>query len=116
MSSIGGVGGGWPLPGGAANTIRTSQLDRGASVGGSEAAGGTQAPPTFDKLLNQFIDGVEETQKASELEARKVLLGQSDNLHQAMLASEESKIALQLLVEVRNKLVEGFQEVMRMQV
>lgn len=114
MSSIGGVGPAWHLPPGS-DPVRSSQLDRG-SAAGAATLGGTDSTPSFGKVLNQFIDGVDATQKASELETRKVLMGQSDNLHQAMLASEESKIALQLLVEVRNKLVEGFQEVMRMQV
>lgn len=94
---------------------------RGPEVDPSRLAGGQGAPeagraPQFGRILNQFIDSVNETQKTAEAETRKVLMGQTSNLHQAMLAGEESGIALRLMVEVRNKLVEGFQEVMRMQV
>ena len=37
-------------------------------------------------------------------------------LHQAMIAMEEANVSLQLMVEVRNKLLESYQELMRMQV
>lgn len=114
-SGIEGINGGgiaWPAP--------TIQHDRiGASgdapFGTQGIGGGTQAP-SFGKVLTQFVEGVNETQEAAAAESRKVLLGESTNIHQAMLAGEESKLAMTLLVEVRNKLVEGFQEVMRMQV
>lgn len=86
-------------------------------VGTATGAGADAARPAdFGKLLTQFIDGVNDTQKLAEMETRKVLLGETDNLHQAMIAGEQSSIAFRLMVEVRNKLVEGFQEVMRMQV
>lgn len=85
-------------------------------TGRAGGVGGANAPADFGKVLNSFVEGVNDTQKAAEIESRKVLMGESTNLHQAMLAGEESGIALRLMVEVRNKLVEGFQEVMRMQV
>jgi len=84
-------------------------------VGAAPSAGGVSGQ-SFGRILHQFVDGINDTQKTAEMETRKVLLGQSDNLHQAMIASEESGVAFRLMVEVRNKLVEGFQEVMRMQV
>ena len=42
--------------------------------------------------------------------------GETNNLHQAMIAMQEASVAFSLMVEMRNKLVEGYQEVMRMQV
>ena len=44
-----------------------------------------------------------------------VLSGQGVPLHQAVIASEEAAVSFQLMVEVRNKLLESFQELMRMQ-
>ena len=44
------------------------------------------------------------------------MLGKSDQLHNAMISLQESSLALGLMVEVRNKLVESYQELMRMPV
>ena len=43
------------------------------------------------------------------------LSGQNTSLHQTMIAMEEASISFQLMVEVRNKMLESYQELMRMQ-
>jgi flagellar hook-basal body complex protein FliE len=48
--------------------------------------------------------------------ARDIMLGKSDNIHQAMISMQEAGVAFNLLVEVRNKLVESYKELTRMQV
>jgi flagellar hook-basal body complex protein FliE len=45
-----------------------------------------------------------------------MLSGQNVPLHQVMIASEEASVSFQLMLEVRNKLLDGYQELMRMQV
>jgi flagellar hook-basal body complex protein FliE len=45
-----------------------------------------------------------------------VLAGEGVPLHQAVIAAEEASVSFQLMVEVRNKLLESYQELMRMQV
>ena len=57
-------------------------------------------------------------EKQSEAAAvtRSVLLGEGAPLHQSMIAMQEASVAFSLMVEVRNKVVEGFQELMRMPV
>ena len=47
---------------------------------------------------------------------RDRLAGKEIPLHQAMIAMQEAGVAFQLMVEVRNKLLEGYQELMRMQI
>ena len=42
--------------------------------------------------------------------------GQNVSLHQTMIAMEEASVSFQLMVEVRNRLLESYQEIMRMQV
>jgi flagellar hook-basal body complex protein FliE len=42
--------------------------------------------------------------------------GQNVSLHQTMIAMEEANVSFQLMVEVRNKLVDSYQEIMRMQI
>ena len=54
--------------------------------------------------------------QTAETEKAKVLTGETSNVHQAMIAVQESSVAFSLMVEVRNKLVDSYQELMRMQV
>ncbi len=77
---------------------------------------GTQTAPTFDNLLGNFVREVDTKQKVSNDEVNNLLTGKSDNLHQAVIAMQEAGVAFNLMVEVRNKLVESYQEIMRMQV
>jgi len=76
------------------------------------------APPAggFGQMLDGIVSTVEGKEaQASEL-TKKVLLGQSDQLHQSVIAMQEASVAFSLMVEVRNKLVDSYQELMRMQV
>ena len=70
----------------------------------------------FGNLFSKLIDEVDSTRQAAAAETQKVMLGQSDQLHSAMISLQESSLALGLMVEVRNKLVESYQELMRMPV
>lgn len=70
----------------------------------------------FDQLLEGIVSTVTTKQEAAQAMTRKVLLGESDQLHQSVIAMQEASVAFSLMVEVRNKLVESYQELMRMQV
>jgi len=80
------------------------------------AAVTTARPASFSDAIETLIQGVDASRKSAGAEVRKVLTGQSDNLHQAMIAMQEGSLAFKMMVEVRNKLTEGLQEVMRMQI
>jgi flagellar hook-basal body complex protein FliE len=51
----------------------------------------------------------------NEKAVSQLALGQTDNLHQVMIASERTRLDFQLLLAVRNKILEAYQELMRMQ-
>ena len=70
----------------------------------------------FGDVLNQFVGEVNSKQMASTQAVNDLLSGKDIPLHQAMIAMQEAGVAFQLMVEVRNKLLEGYQELMRMQV
>jgi flagellar hook-basal body complex protein FliE len=46
----------------------------------------------------------------------RLAAGDTDNLHQVMIALEEAKLSFQLMVQVRNKLLESYQDILRMQI
>lgn len=70
----------------------------------------------FGTMLDGLVSTVESKQDAAQLATRQVLLGQSDQMHQSVIAMQEASVAFSLMVEVRNKLVDSYQELMRMQV
>jgi flagellar hook-basal body complex protein FliE len=79
------------------------------------APGAPGAAGGFAAELGKALSGVEQLQQEGDREAEKVALG-GGNLHEAALALEKADVALRLATKVRNKLVEAYQEVMRMNV
>lgn len=94
--------------------IERSNAIREAGIG----AGATQVagPDPFGQMMKKFVNDVDDKMKVSSSEKNKVLSGEATNLHQAMIASQESSVSFTLMVELRNKLVESYQELMRAQV
>jgi flagellar hook-basal body complex protein FliE len=74
------------------------------------------APGGFDTLVTGLINEVSAKQAAAGEAVTGLLSGQNVSLHQTMIAMEEASISFQLMVEVRNKLLESYQELMRMQI
>jgi flagellar hook-basal body complex protein FliE len=52
----------------------------------------------------------------ADVQVARLAAGDTDNLHQVMIALEEAKLSFQLMVQVRNKLLESYQDVLRMQI
>ncbi len=83
------------------------------------APAGPVAPGTgegFGRMLDGLVASVDAKQQEANALTQKVLLGDSDQLHQSVIAMQEASVSFSLMVEVRNKLVESYQELMRMQV
>ncbi|WP_305906910.1 flagellar hook-basal body complex protein FliE [Methylomarinum sp. Ch1-1] len=69
----------------------------------------------FAAILKQSIDTVNETQKASGELSKAFETGDSDvSLAEVMIASQKASVSFQAMVQVRNKLVEAYQDVMNM--
>ena len=71
---------------------------------------------SFQDLFNQAVNKVDNLQKDAEIKASDVAMGDAGSFHQAVVASEKAMLALQLTVQVQNKVVEAYNEVMRMQI
>ncbi|HVU31957.1 MAG TPA: flagellar hook-basal body complex protein FliE [Opitutaceae bacterium] len=79
----------------------------------------TQGPaPTesFGQMLDGLVSNVEAKDVNAQDLTRQVLLGKNDQLHQSVIAMQEASVAFSMMIQVRNKLVESYQELMRMQV
>jgi flagellar hook-basal body complex protein FliE len=77
---------------------------------------GTQpSSNSFASMLGQFVSDVNTQSTASAQAVNALQSGQNMPLHQAVIAMEEANVSFQLMVEVRNRLLDSYQEVMRMQ-
>ena len=79
-----------------------------------DPAGGSGG--SFENTLSRFVQGVNDKQTAAGDAVRDLTGGGNVSLHQAMISMEEAGVSFQLMVEVRNKLLESYQELMRMQI
>lgn len=70
----------------------------------------------FKNILADALEQAEDTDRVDQLSTEALLTGDVNNLHDAVLASEKAEIALRLTVQIRNKVIDAYNEVMRMQV
>ncbi len=68
------------------------------------------------ETLSNAIAELDQSQKAADAGALKLLAGEPVDLHQVMLQMEESFISLNLALQVRNRVIEAYQEIQRMQI
>lgn len=68
---------------------------------------------SFNDVLNNVIEQASITDEATKQDAIKVATGQADDLHTIMINSAKADLALQTLVQVRNKVLDAYNEIMR---
>jgi flagellar hook-basal body complex protein FliE len=76
----------------------------------------TQPAFSFQNVLGNFVNEVSDKQAAAGDAVNGLLSGKNVSLHQAVISMEEASVSFQMMVEVRNKLLDSYQELMRMQV
>lgn len=72
--------------------------------------------PSFSQMLESAMQQVEQDQRVANEMAVKLATGDIDDIAQVMIASERASLTLNLAVQVRNKVIEAYQEIMRMPV
>jgi flagellar hook-basal body complex protein FliE len=105
-----GQGGAPAIPASEIDSLQ--QLSGGAGISGSSPL----KPGSFSNVLGSLVQDVSAKQAAAGDAVQGLLADQGVSLHQAMIAMEEANVSFQLMVEVRNKLLESYQELMRMQI
>ena len=86
------------------------------SATGTGAATAPASSGSFSNLLSNFVSGVNADQTAANDAVTGLMSGKNVSLHQAMISMEEANVSFQMMVEVRNRLLDSYQELMRMQV
>lgn len=96
----------------AANQIQPVKLTESSTIGQATPA---ELTKSFGQYLQQAIDGVSAQEQNVHKINDKYLIGQAD-VTQVMIAAEQAQLSLQLTSQIRNKVVEAYQEMMRMQI
>lgn len=70
----------------------------------------------FINFLKEALNRVNDLQKDYENKVNDFLLGNDVNVHELMISAEKARLSLELTVQIRNKAIEAYQEIMRMQI
>jgi flagellar hook-basal body complex protein FliE len=99
MDNLGPIGSAAPLPLRQPDTSPVSRAAKG-----------------FGDILSSTIAQVNQGQLDGETAIRKLESGEARHLHEVMIAVEEAEISLRMLVQMRNKALTAYEEIMRMQI
>jgi flagellar hook-basal body complex protein FliE len=91
------------------NDSASSQIETPSGAAPSEGK-------SFADTLKDAVQNVNELQKTADKSMQDLATGRTDNVADVMIAAEKADIALKLMVQVRNKIIDAYQEVMKMQV
>jgi flagellar hook-basal body complex protein FliE len=86
------------------------------SIGSAGSVSGASPTGTFSDMLGRAVGEVNAKQSAASSDVEGLLTGKNVSVHQAMISMEEAHLSFQLMVQVRNKLLDSYQELMRMQI
>ena len=78
-------------------------------------AGGSEAPG-FGNMLAQAIEDVNQTHVEADQAVADLVAGKSQDIHNVLIAGQKADIGFQLLMQVRNKIVGAYEQIMRMQI
>lgn len=75
-----------------------------------EGAGGA-----FQSILSEAVGRVSETQQTAQNTVDRFMAGENEEVHTIALQTQQAELAFDMFMQVRNKVVQAYQEVMRMQ-
>ncbi|OGS35101.1 MAG: flagellar hook-basal body complex protein FliE [Elusimicrobia bacterium RIFOXYB2_FULL_49_7] len=92
------------------------KLSRLSEPGKQKTVINDPSAPSFTDTLQGFIKDVNSMQNHADRSIEKMVAGEITDVHQVMVAVEEANTAFSLMTELRNKMLDAYQEIMRMQV
>jgi flagellar hook-basal body complex protein FliE len=88
------------------------QLNQGL---GAAATAATAPLASFQEFFADAIKQTSALEEGAEVQQKRLLVGDTDNLHDVMIAMEKADMAFQLTLAVRNKVIDAYTSVMQMQ-
>jgi flagellar hook-basal body complex protein FliE len=96
--------------------LANQMTESAGSATSSSSAKGSDLVSSARGFIGQMVSEVQNRQAIAKQAVQNVMQGEDASLHKAVIAMDEASLSFQLLVEMRNKVVESLQEMMRMQV
>ncbi len=97
--------------------VNSPKSDKIDGIGGTVGPSGISEPgKSFADTLKEAVASVNDLSKASDKAAQDLATGRTDNIAEVMMAAEKSDVALKVMVQVRNKIIDAYNEIMKMQV
>jgi flagellar hook-basal body complex protein FliE len=93
-----------------------SKIFPAKGAGGSNGVNGATSSADPGNFFKELVGKVNDLQTQADNKIKNMVTGESRELHEVMIAVEKANISFQFLTQVRNKAVEAYQDVMRMQV
>lgn len=94
--------------------IRTPQEGLGQAQGTEQGQG--KGGPTFADMLNDKLSEANNLIQDANVAAEELIAGRSKDIHGAMISLEKADVSFRMLMQVRNKMIDAYREIMRMQV
>jgi flagellar hook-basal body complex protein FliE len=102
---------------GAGSPVSETRVAREMQEQGMQApTPGPEGAHSFSDLMRQSFEKVNEYQHQADTSVNELVAGRSKNIHETMLTIERADTSLKLMTQVRNKILDAYREIMRMQV
>ncbi len=101
---------------GISSGINLNDIARQVRDSAGKEAASSKKPEEFGKVLGETLNRVNDLQVQADKAIENFVTGESKGLHEVMIAVEKSNISFQFLNQVRNKALDAYHEIMRMQV
>ena len=115
MAPLGGIGAGIGSSFGSALEMIDAGRGTGSAAKVAKTDGATGGTPDFGAILKDKLTALNAQQADSAAASQSVATGQVDDIAQTMLRIEQASVSLQMATQARNKVIESYQEIMRMQ-
>lgn len=96
--------------------MAVSGISNNIGLNNNISSSSKSAGTSFGDYLKSALDSLNESQIKADEDTKKLITGETTDIHQVLISAQEARIQMELAVEVRNKLVDSYQEIMRMQV
>lgn len=96
-------------------TSSVSSIGNIANTPGSNKTDTPTGSQGFSQLIDHFVKSTNETQITSDQSIQDLVTGKTDNVQQVVMAVANAEMSFQLFMEIRNKLIDSYNELMRMQ-
>ena len=82
----------------------------------SVSKGAEDVTQSFQDTLNGFVNNVNDLQNSANTAIDKMASGEAADVHEVMIAVEKAKVSFDMLLQIRNKMLDAYKQIMQMQI